>query len=547
MANEIRTQNLSIQSLGTLDKNKAGLQKDGAVNAEHYDQAQTFLRSLDSTATVRIVNGRSKNQALELSTKSNKGNFYSRKPVTTEFFKQACIAKFSNGKTVSDVATAFDRLYQRESDSKPINSAGHFRAVMDALESEFASPDAVAIHRIPVWQASVHEPQNVNDEIRALGAKLATHDGQSQNAEVRDQLVHLLKTGVTEPASARAVFLRDHLDTLSSLLYFDFISPVASDGETATNLESLRNERDAIADLAQIKLILDSLELEHFDPNQEAFVPMPWYFLRGSDGSIAVLDHATYSHLQLGTPNDKIMESIQIFSTAQGQVKSLNGSEKKQEGRGIVELFPPLKAYLNSPRVASASSDLTRQLFEQDPDVNGWLQLALKGVRQELSDPQKVQLGDAFMRGAEAVFMDLSHLDSPQSWPQAQMKDDFVEELRQLASATSQVVVGNNPAFAHFLFALSATFTRLSSVASLGDDAGSIPQLRYLGYVLSRTAQSLHPNLLDAAEWADVNKNYLDSNACAKLLSDQQFKISKSLNPDEFQRFVPQVFQEAAI
>ena len=189
---------------------------------------------------------------------------------------------------------------------------------------------------------------------------------------------------------------------------------------------------------------------------------------------------------------------------------------------------------------------MVEQLFKSDSMVSSWVQLAIKGVRQELNDLQKVQLGNAFMRGAEAMFPDLSHLDTPSRWPDARLKDDFVAALRQQASATSGVAIDDDRAFAHFLFALSATVTRLSSVASLGDDDGSIPQLRYIGYVLSKTARILQPNLLDKDQWTDVNHSFLNAYSCAALLSETQLTISKALDAREFRRFVPQAFQRAA-
>lgn len=130
---------LNLKSRGTLDKTAASLQ--GEVKAEHYRDAKNFLSSLDADATVRIVNGRSKNRDLVLSTKSNSGNFYSRKPVTKEFFKQACIGRFGD---VSPAATAraFEEEYGKVGNGAGMHSARHFLAVMDALEKKFAAPPA---------------------------------------------------------------------------------------------------------------------------------------------------------------------------------------------------------------------------------------------------------------------------------------------------------------------------------------------------------------------------------------------------------------------
>jgi hypothetical protein len=110
-----------------------------------------------------------------------------------------------------------------------------------------------------------------------------------------------------------------------------------------------------------------------------------------------------------------------------------------------------------------------------------------------------------------------------------------------------QVALKDDRAFAHFLFGLSATFTRLGSLASFGNDDDSITPLRYLGYVLSKTAQTLQPKLFAEEEWARVNKSFLDRNDCAALLRAFQLNLSKALDAGEFQRFVPQVYQDPGL
>jgi hypothetical protein len=237
------------------------------------------------------------------------------------------------------------------------------------------------------------------------------------------------------------------------------------------------------------------------------------------------------------------MTSVQIFRTKNGEVTHLPEGQKKQEEAHIVALFPLLNSFFNTARVPSAFSALAQQLFASDPEVDSYLQGAIKGIRQKLSDSQKIQLGVAFMRGAEGILQDPSLLDNPDRWPEAKLTDDFLAKLRQQAWTTSQVGLKEDRAFAHFLFGLSATFTRLGSMASLGNDDDSITQLRYLGYVLSKTAQTLQPKLFAEDDWARVNKEFLNRNDCAAVLSEFQLKISKKLDAGEFQRFVAQVFQ----
>ncbi len=130
---------LNLKSRGTLDRTATSL--EGKVKAEHYDGAKNFLSSLDADATVRIVNGRSKNRDLVLSTKSNSGNFYSRKPVTKEFFKQACIGRFGDVSPAA-AARAFEEEYGKVGNGAAMHSARHFLAVMEALEKKFAAPPA---------------------------------------------------------------------------------------------------------------------------------------------------------------------------------------------------------------------------------------------------------------------------------------------------------------------------------------------------------------------------------------------------------------------
>jgi hypothetical protein len=199
---------------------------------------------------------------------------------------------------------------------------------------------------------------------------------------------------------------------------------------------------------------------------------------------------------------------------------------------------------VNAPRAPTASSELAKQLFKHDNAVDSWLQLAIRGIPRMLNPVEKIQLGSAFIPAAKAIFQDFNQLDTPERWSEARLSEEFVAQLRELALKTSQVALDDDRAFAHFLFGLSATFTRLGSSTYLGDDDDSIPQLRFLGYVLSNSAQTLQPNLFSSADWARVNETFLNVNSCAEMLSRDQLRISKALDPGEFQRFVPQVFQE---
>ncbi len=132
------TLNLGIKSLGTLDKNTAGFDKK--VGAEQFDAAVDYLKGLDEKATVRIVNGRSKGKNLELSTRSNAGNFFSRKPVTKEFFKQACGAKLEATTFAlrGTIDRAFEEEYAKVRNPGEINSAAHLLGVMERMEARFS-------------------------------------------------------------------------------------------------------------------------------------------------------------------------------------------------------------------------------------------------------------------------------------------------------------------------------------------------------------------------------------------------------------------------
>ena len=124
---------LGIASAGKLSLNRSALEKGTSVRAAQFDGAKQFLEGLDAKATVRIINGRQSGKNLVLGTKTG-WDFFSRKPLTREFFKQACIAKFGN--RAAEVGRAFDDAYGALN-PKTAHKAAKLLSLMQTLEQRF--------------------------------------------------------------------------------------------------------------------------------------------------------------------------------------------------------------------------------------------------------------------------------------------------------------------------------------------------------------------------------------------------------------------------
>ncbi len=166
---------LGIASAGKLSLNRSALEKGGSVRGDQFDGAKQFLSGLDAKATVRIINGRQSNKTLLLGTKTTR-DFFSRKPLTREFFKQACIAKF--GGRDGDVAKAFDTEYARL-DRKTAHTAPSLLGMLGRLEQRFAPSVAP--------QAAEKAPEHVL--LRAADVASAGADKVIANPRIADPVI----------------------------------------------------------------------------------------------------------------------------------------------------------------------------------------------------------------------------------------------------------------------------------------------------------------------------------------------------------------------
>jgi len=167
--------NLRIQSAGTLDKNQTALASK--VDQNQFDTVKAYLSGLEGEAKVRIVNGRSKNKDLELSTKSNSGNFYSRKPVTQEFFKQVCIKKFGDR---PEIHQAFKQSYDAVTKKDEKHTATHFLTVMNELQAKFGERPDVEADFIVLPPNS----ERIRNSIPKEEAPIANLDGSHSSDEI---------------------------------------------------------------------------------------------------------------------------------------------------------------------------------------------------------------------------------------------------------------------------------------------------------------------------------------------------------------------------
>lgn len=330
----------------------------------------------------------------------------------------------------------------------------------------------------------------------------------------------------------------------------------------ARAIAAIRADRDALPELAPLKAMLDTLYMDYTRSDGQT-VAMPWYFMLAPDGAVAALDIDHFGRVMAGDAGAKLIENTMFFlpdaqkyGTANADYYAVEDSQHvmlapgniKDRAPGLISRFAPLKAHYEKSR-PTPGGDIVNRLFSSDPAVMGWFNDAFKGLSPRLDLNQIITLGEAFRKGAPAIFEDFTTIANPQQWPDTRLSAGFSNSLRDLGRELAGVAPGDQRAFAHFLFSLSATFTRLSSEKVFGDGANSVSELRYLGYALFNASRSTQPDLLSADTWTELENRFLRrANAfdCAEILSRMQFAESRAIDRRQYEAFTPGVFRNAA-
>ncbi len=363
-----------------------------------------------------------------------------------------------------------------------------------------------------------------------------------------------------EAPPIRADFVRENMEGVNSLLHdFERNPQIATEPGVSRFIDALRAERDALPELVPLKALLDKLEMVYVRADGVTS-EMPWYFMLAPDGAIAALHSEHYNSVRTGDPSAKLIEntmffvpdsqkygnaSVDYYAVGDSSHVMLANGNIKDHALGLINRFAPLKAHYETNRPIP-SSKIAANLFASEPVVSGWFENAFKGISFKLNFEQIQQLGEAFRSNAPAYFEDFSTITNPLKWPDTRLSENFMTTLRELGKDLAGVPAGDERAFAHFLFSLSATFTRLSSEKVFGDGANSIAELRYLGYALNKTAREIEPSILDTQMWTDIENRFLrlhNAMDCAEILSTKQFEASKAIDLEQYSAFTPGVFK----
>ncbi len=315
-----------------------------------------------------------------------------------------------------------------------------------------------------------------------------------------------------------------------------------------------------LPELKPIATLLDGLYLEYTRPDGQT-VDMPYYFELDRTGSIAAMTADQFAKVTgQGPTPDLIGGSFfflppdQRYGEQGDHYYPVEGSNHVQlvtnkigdRGPGLLQGFPLLSSAFQAGR-PSPTALLTQKIFTGNETTDGWFNVALRGVQIRLNEQQIVDLETQFSRIVPGLFKDPDKAVRIADWPQIEISDSFATMLREQAVLAG--VDPNDPrAMAHFMFAQSAVFARLSSEKVFGDGSNSIPALRVIGFALFAQARKDYPDLLAPDSWNDMKDRFLGQNKafdCAEILSRMQLKASKAINPAEFDRFVPGIFRSA--
>jgi hypothetical protein len=459
----------------------------------------------------------------------------------------------TNMRPGSGVLTAIDSIDDRYAAMKLklMREALEFIGKHGATES-LSEPLFDVLSRNPIYASD----PSIRRIVAPIMGKLAIESlGEPRKAAFLAAL--LASTGSEGTPAMRASFVRENMEGINTLLHaVEQYPQIAEQPGLGLTVDALRKERDALAELVPLKTVLDDLMVEYTRADGTR-VDTQWYFMLADDGTIAALNSEHYNSVKMGDPAANLIENTMFFMPAaqkygdlrqhyytvdgSSHVMLVNGNIKER-ARSLINRFPPLKAHYELNRL-SPSNNIAENLFASDPVVLGWFRDAFKGMSLSLNPTQILQLSEVFRGSAPAHFKDYSTIASTAKWHETRLTENFMNTLRKVGMDLADVPTGDDRAFAHFLFSLSATFTRLSSEKVFGDGQNSINELRYMGYALFKTAREIQPSLLSEREWSDFENRFLNPGSCAEILSRNQLKASKAIDPKQFLAFTPGVFK----
>ena len=409
--------------------------------------------------------------------------------------------------------------------------------IQDAQVQEQAIQNPIAQNDARASRASVGEP--VRHEIR--GAIKTT-------AQV-EELLNLIPVG---PPEQRSAFLLANSDLVNALIQYARLNRAEVDNPVLIEcIDSVAHDYFVNPRLAAVRDYVRD-EICYGDD-------IAYHFLVSDEGTIAAIDANSYDKAVNLDPSAKCAENTILFidhAKEQGGVsvgklglKYFVVGHDKEIGLRLLNQFSVLTDSMSAkPPLAQ---DISSKVFGDDPVVMHWFTRAFQGTAEKLTLDEGVILAGQFDQNAQYVISggDWHFFANDRNrWDQARLAESHLAMLKAQAARVG-VAPNDSRAIAHFLFGMSATFTRMSSDQVFGNDGASIPSLRFYGYTLFKEAQRQSPDLLTANMWLDMENRFLNRNNafdCAAILSGMQFGESKAINADEFGRFVPKIFQPVA-
>jgi len=373
--------------------------------------------------------------------------------------------------------------------------------------------------------------------------------GAIETLERAKELVELIPEA---PAERRAAFLRANSEMVNALIQFTRLKGGEPNRDPIFNrIDAIKRDYMADPRLAAVKAYIDDVVLYGED--------VPYHFLISAEGTIAALEADSYDKAVNLDANAKCAENSILFVDAdqeQGGTKAGDTGlnyftvlNNRDVAPRLLNQFPVLTASMGADK--SPAQDISANVFGDDPAVKGWFKNAFQGTAKPLTLDEGTMLASQFDQKAPTVISGGNwhfFANDRNRWDQARLADGHFNLMKE-GAARAGVAPNDKRALGHFLFGLSATFTRLSSDKVFGNDGASIPSLRFYGYTLFKEAQRQAPELLPGAIWVDIENRFLNRNNafdCAAILSGMQFEKSKAINADEYSRFVPKIFQSAA-
>lgn len=294
------------------------------------------------------------------------------------------------------------------------------------------------------------------------------------------------------------------------------------DERNKVSIQSIREKHESDNEVQQaISFVRDEIE---YDRGHELFVfPL-------EDDKILTCNANGFTAWLTG--KDPAKYDLNVWVRQNGKLAApLNADTMRLEGLAKLPLFAKGLATLDTAIARSVVDQVILRGSDDDATRDLFLQ-SLSGRKQPLSVKQQQRhIEPIFARiWGEGVVSSITD-----QWDGLNLDAHFAQLKQQMPSEFGK----DNVAYSKFLFNLSAVFTKLGSASIWGSESSSIDDLRLYGYLLQKEARNVNPNLLEGADWDKLAADYKNLKQCAQILSGDQLRQAKDLDPQVYQIIVP--------